>query len=65
MEQVLAASPQPDVKELLHGLQLTIEFEAQLTKRYEKLVNNLHIFIFIFFWFNSYGLSTFNKKYVN
>ena len=39
MEQVLAASPQPDVKELLHGLQLTIEFEAQLTKRYEKLVN--------------------------
>ncbi|KAI9492204.1 vacuolar protein sorting 53 [Zychaea mexicana] len=38
MEQVLAASPQPDVKELLHALQLTIEFEAQLTKRYEKLI---------------------------
>ncbi|KAI8148076.1 Vps53-like protein [Fennellomyces sp. T-0311] len=37
MEQVLGASPQPDVKELLHALQLTIEFEAQLTKRYEKL----------------------------
>ncbi|KAF7725297.1 Vacuolar protein sorting-associated protein 53 [Apophysomyces ossiformis] len=29
---------QPDVKELLKALQLTIEFEAQLTKRYEKYV---------------------------
>ncbi|KAI9263263.1 Vps53-like protein [Phascolomyces articulosus] len=45
MEQVLAASPQPDVKELLHGLQLTIEFEAQLTKRYEKLVTNTSVWL--------------------
>lgn len=29
----------PDVKDLLKGLQLTIEFEAQLTKRYEKYVS--------------------------
>ena len=30
----------PDVKELLKALQLTIEFESQLTKRYEKSGRN-------------------------
>ena len=38
LKQVLANSPEPGVKELLKALQLTIEFEAQLTKRYEKHV---------------------------
>lgn len=31
----------PDVKELLKALQLTIEFETQLTKRYERLVSTI------------------------
>lgn len=29
----------PDVKDLLKALQLTIEFEVQLAKRYERLVS--------------------------
>lgn len=32
----------PDVKDLLKGLQMTIEFETQLTKRYEKHVSPLY-----------------------
>ncbi|KAG0178040.1 Vacuolar protein sorting-associated protein 53 [Apophysomyces sp. BC1034] len=36
LDRILSTSQQLDVKELLKGLQLTIEFEAQLTKRYEK-----------------------------
>ncbi|CAO3589273.1 unnamed protein product [Absidia cylindrospora] len=35
LEKVLA-NTQPDVKELLKALQLTIEFEAQLNRRFEK-----------------------------
>ncbi|CAO3653139.1 unnamed protein product [Cunninghamella echinulata] len=35
LEQILASN-QPDVKELLKALQMTIEFETQLSKRYEK-----------------------------
>jgi hypothetical protein len=30
---------EPDVKDLLKALQLTIEFEGQLSKRYEKHVS--------------------------
>lgn len=33
----------PDVKELLKALQLTIEFEAQLNKRYERLVSTIRV----------------------
>lgn len=40
LEQILAAN-QPDVKELLKALQMTIEFEAQLSKRFEKSVRNI------------------------
>ncbi|OAD79695.1 hypothetical protein PHYBLDRAFT_27506 [Phycomyces blakesleeanus NRRL 1555(-)] len=36
LELVLSSSSQIDVKELLKALQLTIEFEGQLSKRYEK-----------------------------
>ncbi|KAI7862352.1 Vps53-like protein [Spinellus fusiger] len=36
LESLLTSSPQLDVKELLKALQLTIEFEGQLKKRYEK-----------------------------
>lgn len=32
----------PDVKDLLKGLQMTIEFETQLTKRYERHVSPLY-----------------------
>lgn len=39
---------QPDVKELLKALQLTIEFEGQLSKRYEKHVS-AWLFIIVFF----------------
>lgn len=36
--RVLGNTQPLDVKELLKALQLTIEFEGQLSKRYEKMV---------------------------
>ncbi|KAI8373960.1 Vps53-like protein [Choanephora cucurbitarum] len=38
--EIVMKNELPDVKELLKALQLTIEFESQLTKRYEKFGSN-------------------------
>ncbi|OBZ90694.1 Vacuolar protein sorting-associated protein 53 [Choanephora cucurbitarum] len=38
--EIVMKNELPDVKELLKALQLTIEFESQLTKRYEKFGNS-------------------------